>query len=145
MGHLQGDRPRVLSRLHEEELLAYSDERPMAYLNERAYYLFDEFDIAVDEATVWRTLNRLGWSRKTLHRTAAQRNQDLRNHWMVKLSRWRGDQLIFLDDSAACERTGTYMRALILMSLTATGDRKYGWSPYSIRPTISQILKRSKR
>jgi len=26
----------------------------------------------------------------------------------VKLGRWRADQLIFLDESAACERTGVF-------------------------------------
>jgi len=40
-------RPRVLSRLYEEELLAYLDERPIAYLDKIAYYLLKEFNIAV--------------------------------------------------------------------------------------------------
>ena len=106
-------RPRVISRLHEEELLAYLDERPMAYLDKLVFFLFDEFDLRVDESTVWLALHRLGWSRKTLRRTAAQRNQLLRNHWFTKLSRWRADQLIFLDESATCERTGESKSLLI--------------------------------
>jgi len=84
-------RPRKLSILHVEELLEYLDERPMAYLDELVYYLFDEFDLLVDESTVWLALHRIGWSRKTLRRTIAQRNQLLRNHWFSKLSRWRPD------------------------------------------------------
>lgn len=41
-----------------------------------------------------------------MRKIAQQRNQDLRNSWFVRLAGWRADQLIFLDESAACERTG---------------------------------------
>lgn len=78
----------------------------MAHLDEMALFLYDEFDVNVSEATVWRCLHRLGWSRKNMKKIAKQRNQDLRNRWHIRLHGWRADQLIFLDESAACERTG---------------------------------------
>lgn len=93
--------------LLQEELLIYLDSRPMAYLNEMAWFLYDEFDVRVDETTVWRSLQRLGWSRKNMRRIARQRNRLLRNEWFARLAGWRADQLVFLDESAACERTGT--------------------------------------
>ena len=102
-----GGRSRALQDYHEYELLEYLRERPMAYLDELRYHLYDSFEILIDESTVWRTLRRLGWSRKRLRRIARQRNQQLRDGWFAKLSQWRADQLIFLDESAACERTGT--------------------------------------
>lgn len=102
----KGGRPRVISELLEHELLAYLEQRPMAYLDEMAYFLLDEHEVAVDEATVWRALHRLGWSRKLQRKVARERNQTLRNAWFVRLGGWRADQLIFLDESAACERTG---------------------------------------
>ncbi len=63
-------------------------------------------------------------------RQAAQRNQSLRNGWMQRLGGWTAEQLIFLDESAACERTG---------------DRRYGWAPTGIAFTMSQDLRRFKR
>lgn len=68
------NRPRALSRYHEEQLLGYLEQRPTAYLDEMCWFLFDEFDISVSEATVCRALQRLGWSRKYAKRIAAQRN-----------------------------------------------------------------------
>ena len=45
-------RPRALSQYHELQLLGYLEQRPTAYLDEMCWFLFDEFDIAVDESTV---------------------------------------------------------------------------------------------
>jgi len=45
-------RPRKLSILYIEELLEYLDERPIAYLDELVYYLFDEFNLLVDKLIV---------------------------------------------------------------------------------------------
>ena len=67
-------RPRVISQWVEEQLLAYLEERPMSYLDELVYMLFDEYDLIVDESTVWRVLHRLGWSCKRMKRVASQRN-----------------------------------------------------------------------
>lgn len=102
----QPGRNRLISDLLQEELLIYLDQRPMAYLNEMAWFLYNEFEVTIDESTIWRCLQRLGWSRKNMRKIAQQRNQDLRNSWFVRLAGWRADQLIFLDESAACERTG---------------------------------------
>ena len=99
-------KPRIITDLLQEELLCYLDSRPMAYLHEMAWFLYDEFDVAVDETTIWRCLHRLGWSRKNMRKIAQQRNQTLRHRWFVRISAYRADQLVFLDESAACERTG---------------------------------------
>ena len=79
----------------------------MAYCDEMAYFLFDEFYLRVDETTVLRALQPLGWSRKKYRKIARQRSEELRIRWLtVKLPQWRANQRIFLDESAACERTG---------------------------------------
>ena len=102
-----GGRPPTLNDQHTAELLIYLEQRPSAYLDEMAYFLFDEYELLVDEATVYRALKRLGWSRKVNRKVAAQRNIHLRSRWlMTKLPQYRADQLIFLDESAACERIG---------------------------------------
>lgn len=118
----------------------------MGYLDELQYHLFDAFEVIIDELAVWRALQRLNWSRKRLQRIARQRNQQLRDGWFAKLSQWRADQLIFLDESAACERTGMSPSGLYRrVRLTTAGDRRYGWSPRGMRAYITQDLRRSKR
>lgn len=101
-----GHRPRKLTEFHEEELLKYLEEKPTAYLDEISWFLFDEFSISIDESSIGKCLKRLGWSRKSVKRVALQRNQALRDDWMRRLGGWTAEQLIFVDESAACERTG---------------------------------------
>ena len=104
-----GHRPRKLSQYHELQLLEFLEQRPHAYLDEMCWFVWDEFQISVDESTVSRALRRLGWNRKKVRRQAAQRNQTLRDGWMQRLGGWTAEQLVFLDESAACERTGIYL------------------------------------
>lgn len=103
-----GNRPRILSQYHNKQLLSYLEQQPTAYLDEMCWFLFDEFDISVSKSTVCRALQRLSWTRKKAKRIAAQQNQALRDDWMTRLGGWTADQLVFLDKSAACERTGNY-------------------------------------
>ena len=61
---------------------------------------------------------------------AAQRNPELRAAWLRNVADWTADQLIFVDESAANERTG---------------DRKYGWAPVGVTPHESRSFNRSER
>jgi len=65
-----------------------------------------------------------------LQRNARERNQYLRDEWLVRLTDWTHDQLMYIDESAANER-----------SL----DRKYGWSPKGVPARIVSSAKRSKK
>ena len=124
----QGGRRRALDLAVSMALLDYLEEKPTAYLDEMRFFLFDAFDVLVDESTISRELKRLGFSRKKCRRVAAQRCQDLRDHWMQRLVEWRGDQLIYLDESAACERTGKSSLLAIIDTLTETsGTRSTHW------------------
>jgi transposase len=121
---------RKLNQFHEIELLKYLKQRSHAYLNEMCWFVWDEFEIFVDDSIVNKTLKRLSWNRKKMMRQIAQRNQQLRNDWMQRLSEWIAEQLIFLNESAACERTD---------------DRRYDWASSDIIFTMSQNLRRSKK
>lgn len=48
----------------------------------------------------------------------------------MDLAGWQANQLLFVDESAANERTM---------------DRKYGWAPVGVTPHVYQPLKRSER
>src|SRR5271169_1081618 len=61
---------------------------------------------------------------------AAQRNPELRDHWIKQLASWDANQLVFIDESAANERTG---------------DRKYGWAPIGVTPYEYRSFRHSER
>ncbi len=65
-----------------------------------------------------------------MQRRAAERDQELRNAWIGKLATMEAEQLVFLDESAANERSA---------------HRKYGWAPVGITPHEYKSIKRSER
>jgi hypothetical protein len=111
-------------------LLEFLVAKPTAYQDELALFLWDEFGVHTSRMTISRSLKRLRVSRKILQREAAQRSQTLRDHWMSRLSGWTADQLVFIDESAANERSA---------------DRKYGWAPIGQKAIQSVPLKHSER
>lgn len=48
-------RPKKLSQRHHEALLEYWEERPTAYQDKMAWFLWDEFNLVVNESTVFRS------------------------------------------------------------------------------------------
>ena len=51
--------PQKLNTLHQTKLLVYLGQQPTAYLDEICWFLYDEFDLVVSEATVSRALKKL--------------------------------------------------------------------------------------
>jgi transposase len=111
-------------------LLDYLEEEPTAYYDEMQQELFDEFGIAIGHTQLHKYLKNAGWSRKAVKSRAVQRNEALCMAWQGFQQVWRPDQLVFLDESAANERTG---------------DRKYGWAPIGHACQVVSTLKRSER
>ena len=124
------NRSRKFNQYHELKFLNYLKNRSHVYLNEMTWFLFDEFEIVMNEITISRALKRLNWNRKKVIKQAAQRNEMLWNDWMTRLRKWIVDQLIFLNESAACERID---------------DRKYKWASLRIKSIQIQKLKRFKQ
>jgi hypothetical protein len=62
---------------------------------------------------------------KQLHQIASQRNQELRDVWLVKLSDFHARQLVFIDESSANERNG---------------QRRNSWAPKGCAAYIKDIL-----
>jgi hypothetical protein len=58
----------------------YLDERPTAYLDDMAYYLFDRHNVEISIQTLSRVLAELRYSYKVAKKIAAQRNTELRAH-----------------------------------------------------------------
>ena len=122
-------RPRALNTAVEDVLRGFIYSKPWAYQEEMQNFLLDELDISMHQC-VSRTLKHMGISLKSLRREAAERSQDLRDFYVMRLSEFSANQLIFVDESAANEHTA---------------QRKRGWSELGIKPTVSLPLKRTKR
>jgi transposase len=123
-------RPRTLTTAQEDALLQYIEECPTVYQDEMSWFIYDEFELSISEASICRILKRRKWSRKAAKRRALQRSQLLRDEYMARLSQWEAQQLVFIDESACCERNG---------------HRKYGWAPIGHIAAVDCELKRSRR
>ena len=106
--------------------MEFIEDQPTAYLDEMQDFLYDEFDLQVSITTIHSTLERTRWSRKAVRARAAERSAPLRNAWIGIQKSWSADQLVFLDESAANERTG---------------DRKFGWSPIGVACQTSRPVR----
>ncbi len=142
-----GERSSKLSDYHAEQLIEYLHQRLTVYQDEMIWFLFDEFSIVIDQSTVFRLLVTRKWSKKLVKRTTAQRSEILREKWKLRLTDWTADQLMFLNESAACERTDKSRSTLeaSLMLIHWLNDRKYDWASVKVSLHVSQMLKRSKR
>lgn len=123
-------RPPMLQAVHRDFLLHYLEDRPTAYLDELTLALWDDYGISVCIKTVYNFLLASQWSRKVVKRRAQQASAELRAVYKAKSRKWTIDRLVFVDESACCERTGY---------------RKYGWSPKGVDCTELKSLRRGER
>ena len=65
----QMGRPRLIEEDKEQELLEFLDERPLLYLFEMVYFLYDKIDLTISEGSVASMLRRCGWTRKKVSLT----------------------------------------------------------------------------
>lgn len=123
-------RPARLNNEQVDRLLEYLDGQPSAYLDEMAWFLFDEYDVAVGPTVIWRSLRERKWSRKVTKQRARAQDPELRALWQARRLGWRVDRICCVDESASNERTG---------------DRKYGWSPQGMPARDVHNLRRGCR
>jgi len=100
------------------------------YLEELQYQLLVEFEIYPSTSTISRYIKSRAFSRKRLQRHAAQRDSSARAAYWLEMGVFGAEQLIFVDESAANERSA---------------ERKWGFSPRGLPATVSRTLHRSQR
>jgi len=105
-------------------------DRPTVYLDEMQQFIYDEYELEVSIGCIRYLLDRRKWSRKKTQNQALEQNAALRTVWRGIQKSCDSDQLVFLDESGANERTG---------------DRRYGWSPIGLTCAQSRPIKRSER
>jgi len=119
-----------LTEEHIDALEEYIAARCDWYLDELRDFLGYEHDVWASESTISRALKRREFSRKVVIRIAAQRDQELCLMYYARVSMYYTDMLVFVDESAANERTT---------------DRKYGWSPRGVPAWVTKELRKSLR
>lgn len=89
--------------------------------------ILSTYQLWVSEAIIFRTIKDIAFTRKVNQRIAAQRNEIAQGRWYMSLEGWSPKILVFVDESAANERTL---------------DRRYGCD---IPAIDTQVLHRSTR
>ncbi|KAG9385505.1 DDE-3 multi-domain protein [Pyrenophora tritici-repentis] len=119
------------SRNTREGLQAYLNGSPGAYMDEMRDFLYDEYDVRISLASVYRELEKMRWSRKLATKRAKEQSEPLRRLYLARMAQhYKAEQIVALDESACNERTG---------------DRKYGWSPIGEPVELSHSFRRSER
>jgi len=98
------------------------------YLEELQHQLLIEYEIYASLSTISRCIKGQEFSRKRLQRHAAQRDSIARAAYWLEMAVFDADQLVFVDESAANERSA---------------ERKWGWSPRGLPAIVSRTLHRS--
>ncbi len=140
------DRSRLLSEYHAQKLLDFLSQRFIIYQNDMIWFLYDEFDIVISQSTISKLLKEAKYSRKIIQRIIAEHDKKFCNEWKQQLMNWTSDQLIFLDESVACEWINRF-NFLLFFTLSNHAnaylltDRKYDWVLIDLSLHITQNLK----
>jgi hypothetical protein len=105
-------------------------KRPYLYRCEMADFLYRRFRKRISERSIGRHLRSIDWTRKTIHRIVQQRDADLRDHYLHRISKYESPQLIFVDESGCDGRAGY---------------RRLGWSPKGSSPVQVTKFSHGKR
>ena len=62
--------------------------------------------LPLSERSIGRTLRSIGWTRKTVRRIAQERDADLQDHYLHRISRYKSDQLVFINESSRDRKAG---------------------------------------
>ncbi len=98
----------------EQGILDFLIEYPTAYIDEVAAFVNEEYDIQTSRETIRKAMKNAHLTRKTISRIPTERDETLRRRWAIELCTMSAEQLVFVDESAANERTM---------------NRRMGWSP----------------
>lgn len=113
-----------------DALCEYLIEKLYMYQDEMVVFLWDEFEILVTTHSISRALASIRWSKKTARRIARERNADLRDFYLEKLSAFRSYYLVYIDESGCDKRAGF---------------RRTGWSPLGVAPVQIARFHRGRR
>ena len=82
------------------------NDQPTAYLDKMQQFIYNEYELEVSIDCIRRLLDCERWTQKATQDQALEQSAPLREAWQGIQKTWDKDQLIFLDESGANERTG---------------------------------------
>jgi len=113
-GRLAKITPPMKAALREHLL-----EKPTLYEEEMVAFLKEMFKVQVARSSIGQVLKSMGWSKKKARYVAQERNADLRDFHLYRMSQYASYQLVFVDESGCDKRVGY---------------RRTGWSPRGVTP-----------
>jgi transposase len=125
-----GGRRRQITPVMLDALKERLIEKPGMYQDEMALFLYDEFEILVNNSAVSRALASIGWTKKTTRQIAKERNANLRDYYLHNLSAFQSHHLVYVDESGCDNRIGF---------------RRTGWSPLGVAPVQIAQFHRDRR
>lgn len=100
------------------------------FQDELAYMVSDIYGIELSQPVISRLLKHIRYTHKIGEDYAAQRNDELIADWNYKKRSWHGNRLVFLDETASCEKNG---------------DRKWIWLERGLPGYIERPLRKAQR
>jgi len=129
---------RQLSDLDIQCLFGVIDRNPDLYLDELQEVLSQQCGKDVSKSTIWRALSKGGFTMKKITRMAAERSVELRREYAARISRYEGNQLVFVDESAVDRRTSYRGRAWSISGTQAQRKAFFNRGRrFSVLPAIS--------
>jgi transposase len=98
-------RPKKVLQEDIDYLVRISRYKPSTFLREYCSMLGDQRYLDVHITTIHRALERAGISLKKLQKIAAERDPLARADYIRRVSRYRSDQLVFIDEVSKDDRT----------------------------------------
>ncbi len=145
------DKSRLLSKYHAQKLLDFLSQRLIIYQNDMIWFLYNEFNIVVNQSMISRLLKEAKYSRKIAQKVVAEHDEKLCSEWKQRLMSWTSDQLVFLVVSIKALLVSKQIDSTFFFTLSSHAnacsltDWKYDWASIDLSLHVIQSLKRSKR
>lgn len=121
-----------------EDLLIYVARNPDKQLPDYRQYLATIHNIDVCESTISRALHTSGYTLKTVTKAAKERNWEKRAAFLMEITQYKPNEMVFIDESSFDKRTSNRVRTwsrvgvrIVRPSYFFRGER------YSILPALS--------
>ncbi|PVF91141.1 hypothetical protein CPB86DRAFT_673802, partial [Serendipita vermifera] len=74
-------------------------KNPDCQLMDMQEYLSSARNLTISLSTIWRTLDRLGWSMKTVTKAAREQDIEKQARYIAEVSEYHAHELVFIDES----------------------------------------------